>query len=138
MSWEGRAEAAEARARGLVARIYKGGASGGLNTPEDLEGARAAGANHLATDKISFERDTWSTTHGARGFPFECDGCDALAEPGHLVGVRATSGDLWGRADSAFLAYDEAADAETWTALASVPSSHVEPFAKACIVARAS
>lgn len=134
-----KARAAEVKSRGLVARIYGGGAFGGLDDVDDFVSAKNAGAVHLATDKLSFEEDRWSATHLAHGYPFTCERCtDGLVEPGAVIGVRATSGDQFGIADSGFFAFDTDDADETWSALVSVPSSHVEPFAKACLVARAS
>lgn len=139
MSFDERARATHLRSKGLVTRIYRGGVPGGLATASEFQAARLSGATHLATDKTSFEQDGWSATHGARGFPFTCDGCgDDLAEPGSVLGMRATSGDQWGTSDSAFLAYEDDASDSSWGALVSVPSSHVAPFAKACLVARES
>jgi hypothetical protein len=133
-----RDRAREVKSRGLVARIYGGGVVGGLDVPEDFVSAKTAGAVHLATDKVSFEQDTWAASHLARGYPFTCDGCrDDLVEPGHIFGIRSTSGDLWSTADSGMFALENDDDDATWSALVSVPSSHVEPFAKACLVARA-
>ena len=138
-SFGARREVVEARKRGLVARIYKGGISGGLDTREEFEIARALGANHLATDRASFDADPWSSTHTSRGFPFRCAGCEDLVEAARVVGLAATSGDLWGTSDSGFFAYDDTeAGAETWSSLVSVPSSHAPQLAKACLVARAS
>ncbi len=134
-----KARATEVAERGLVARIYGGGAQGGLDTPESFAAAREAGAVHLATDKVNIERDPWAATHGPKGFPFTCEGCgDDLVEPGPILGVRATSGDQFGSADSAFFAWEEGSGDAIYSALVSVPSSHVEEFAKACLVARAS
>ena len=139
MSFDERARATELRQKGLVARIYRGGVPGGLDSAPDFEAARTAGASHLATDKTSFEEDGWAATHGPRGFPFTCEGCgDDLREPGSVLAVRATSGDQWGTADSSYIAYENDPSDATWTALVSVPSSHVAPFAKACLVARES
>lgn len=127
------ARASEVQSRGLVARIY------GLNDASSFDAGRTAGAEHLATDKVNFATDPWTILHGPRGFPFACEGCGAdLVEPGSVVGVRASGGDLWQTADSAFQALVSDAAESTWSALVSVPSSHVEPFAKACLVARAS
>jgi hypothetical protein len=141
LSYDERAQATEARSRGLVTRIYKGGVPGGLDTKEDFEGAIAAGALHAATDKANADADGWSATHDQRGYPFRCAGCEGHVEPGSIFGLRATSGDLWDAADSAFFAFADvttAAGVDDWTALVSVPSSHVQEFAKACLVARAS
>jgi hypothetical protein len=133
------------RARGMVARVYGNGISG-VDDAEGFEAARAAGATHIATNRVNFEEDVWSSTHRGRGFPFACAGCtDALEERGAILGLRATSGDQGGTVDSEVFAYDPevaAPDPEagqaSWSALVAVPSSHVEPMAKACLVARAS
>ncbi len=139
LSYDERAAATEVASRGLVARIYKGGLAGGIDNANELDIARLAGAVHLATDKVSFDQDSWSRSHGPKGFPFTCVGCDeGLAEAGGIVGLTAASGDQWGTADSAFYALQDGDADARWTALVSVPSSHVEPFGKACLVARAS
>jgi hypothetical protein len=140
LSWDERAQATEARSLGLVTRMYKGGVPGGLDTKEDFEGAIAAGALHAATDKANADADGWSATHDHRGYPFRCAGCEGHVEPGAIFGLRATSGDLWGAADSAFFAFaaDAPAAADDWSAVVSVPSSHAQELAKGCLVARAS
>lgn len=143
LSWDDRAQATEARSLGLVTRMYEGGLPGGLDTKEDFDGAIAAGALHAATDKANADEDGWASTHDVRGFPFRCGGCEGHVEPGALIGLRATSGDLSDVADSAFfaLAEEDAASPsseDSWTALVSVPSSHAPEDAKACVVARAS
>lgn len=142
LSWDERAQATEARSLGLVTRMYKGGVPGGLDTKDDFEGAIAAGALHAATDKANADVDAWSSTHDHRGYPFRCAGCEGHAELGSIFGLRATSGDLWGGADSGFFAFADAAGAsataDEWSSLVSVPSSHVEELAKACLVVRAS
>lgn len=139
LSFDERARATELRDRKLVTRIYRGGIAGGLNRKADFDEARAAGACHLVTNRASFEQDAWTMTHGARGFPFACEGCGGeLAEPGSVLGLRAMSGDQWGAADSGFFAYENDPADSSWSALVSVPSSHVAPFAKACLVARES
>lgn len=133
-----KARASEVKRRGLVARIYGGGMAGGLDGPSDFAAAKAAGAAHLATDKVNFDQDAWALSHRPRGYPFTCNGCrDDLVEPGQFFGVRGTSGDLWGTSDSGVFAVETDNDETVWSALVSVPSSHVEPFAKACLVARA-
>lgn len=156
MRFDQRARARDVRRRGLVARVFA--QRGDLGTAADFNDARIGGANHIATDCVNGEHDPWSRTHGLHGFPFGIAAHDEarpldpflttvmappsqmpIAEVAPIVGVRVRSGDTWGSADSLFGAFDEDARAdETWSALASVPSSHVEPFAKACLVARAS
>lgn len=145
LAWDERAQAVEAGSLGLVTRMYKGGVPGGLDSQEDFEGAIAAGARHAATDKANAEADGWSTTSDVRGFPFRCAGCEGHVEPGtsSIIGLRATSGDLEGSADSGFFAFVDpnapaSSGADDLRALVSVPSSHAQEFAKACLVARAS
>lgn len=138
MGFGARAEAAKVRARGLVARVYGGPLEGGLDDPRSFAEAWRLGGAHLATNRVNIEADGWASTHLAGGFPFTCDGCaPSLVEPGGIVGLRATSGDQGGAADSGYFALETDAGDTTWSALVSVPSSHVEPFAKACLVARA-
>jgi hypothetical protein len=114
---------------------------GGLDTPADFAAALAAGAQLLATDRVNAGVDPWSSTSSKRGWPFRCASCgagDGPSEPGDLVAVGARSGDVWDRADSFFYAYEDDASPATWSTFVSVPSSHVEPFAKECLMARAS
>jgi hypothetical protein len=138
MSFDDKGRAQAVRDKGLIARIYKGGLNGGLDSEGDFNDAKAAGAQHLATDEVNVEQDPWSTTQAAKGFPFSCIGCDALSEKSPLLAVTATSGDQWDKADSGFYAYREDPGESTWTAMVAVPSSHTEEFAKACLIARAS
>jgi hypothetical protein len=126
------------RSRGLVARIYKGGLAGGLDTPAELAAARASGAQLLATDRVNADADTWSTTCSARGWPFLCAGRDAFVEPGNVFSLRARSGDIGDTRDSAFFAFERGEGAALWSAFVSVPSSHVERDAKGCLMVRAS
>jgi hypothetical protein len=134
-----RARAAQIERRGLVARIYGGGTEGGLDDDREFRLARASGATHLATDEVSAEASAWSSSERGQGFPFTCVGCsDAAAETGAVLGVRARSGDQYGTHDSGMLAYERDEGDATWTSLVAVPSSHVEPFAKGCLVARES
>ncbi|MGC4079475.1 MAG: Ca2+-dependent phosphoinositide-specific phospholipase C [Rubrivivax sp.] len=133
------ARAADVKARKLVGRIYKGGLDGGLDSASDFAAARTAGAQLLATDRVNAVADTWSTTASPTGFPFACAGCEPPhAEPASLVTLRATSGDTWDAADNFYFAYEQATGETTLSAFASVPSSHVEEWAKGCLMARAS
>ncbi len=139
MDFDERARAIDVRRAGLVARVYRGGATGGLDSEEDFTAARRAGAQLLATDKVNATVDPWASTISGHGFPFWYPGCDATsAEPSALASVTARSGDIDGVRDSFFFAYEEDRSAATWSAFASVPSSHVDAQAKACLMARAS
>jgi hypothetical protein len=141
MPFAERARAGDARSRGLVARIYKGGLPGGLDNASDFSGARAAGAQHLATDKVNADEDLFATTASPLGFPLACDDCaPPRREVASLIGMRAQSGDIFDDRDSFYFAseVDASASPVAWSAFVSVPSSHVEEFAKACLMARAS
>lgn len=129
MAFGHRGQAAEVRERGLVARVFGGGMRGGLNTARDFDAARRTGAQHLATDRVNASSALWATTEGLR---------EAAAPTEHVLDLRATTGDLWGASDSTWFSYvDEDRDASYHT-FVSVPSSHAEPYAKACLMARAS
>lgn len=122
---------------GFVARVWD------CNDEPAWDDAVAAGAHHVATDMVSAHADPWARTHDDRGWPFSCiDACDMEDPPEEapVVGLDVESGDVWGTADSAWFLHDDvAADPDgTWQAFVSTPNSHVEPFAKACLMARAS
>lgn len=130
-------QVAEVRARGLVARLYRGLFS--LNNADDFFTAKQAGTNHIAMDMLNIDADPWATTHSTTGYPFECEQCAPPAvEQASVVALRATSGDVGGMADSMFAAYSESSADQTLSAMVSVPSSHVEADAKACLIARES
>lgn len=140
MSFDERARAKDVRSRGLVGRIYKGGLPGGLDSAPDFAGAAAAGAQHLASDKVNVEEDGFATTASALGFPLQCADCaPPRVELASLVGMRAESGDIEGQRDSFYFASEDDASAEpvTWSTFVSVPSSHSQEFAKGCLMARA-
>ncbi len=121
---------------GHVVRVW------GNDDEASWDAAIAVGAHHVATDKVSYHEDPWAITHDADGWPFRClDACTPIGpEPGAVIGVDVDSGDIWAQADAAWFLHDERADDPDgeWTALVSTANSHVEPFAKGCLVARAS
>ncbi|HEY8074975.1 MAG TPA: Ca2+-dependent phosphoinositide-specific phospholipase C, partial [Labilithrix sp.] len=139
MDFDGRGRAVDVRRAGLVARVYFGGSTGGLDSEEDFRAARRSGAQLLATDKVNVMADPWASTISGRGFPFWYPGCNATsAEASALTSMTARSGDIGGARDSFYFAYAEDRAATTWSTFASVPSSHVDEEAKACLEARAS
>lgn len=135
-----KALAQPAKDKGFVGRMYHGGItpSDGLDSEDDWNTAKSAGVSQLATDEVNAQQDPWSTTTGAKGYPFLVPGSDTLVEGGAVFGLSATSGDQWDTADSGFYAYENDTTESAWTAMISVPSSHTEEFAKACLSARAS
>lgn len=120
------------RDAGLVSRVWV------LDEAADWTAAEQAGAQHLASNKVNAAEDPWASTAGAGGWPFRClVDCDEPArEPTPIVALRVDSGDQWGSADDALFAHLPAPGVSALTALLAVPSSHVEPWAKACLAAR--
>lgn len=140
MDYPNVAKAKGAHDAGVVSRVYYGGVTGGLDQEDYWNTARADEAHFLATNKVNFEETPWAVTHNALGYPFSCfAGCDpALEEKARLLSLRVRSGDLWGSSDNFdFLYKDDESGAGTWTAQISTANSHVEPFAKGCLMARA-
>lgn len=137
MVYEEHDRALDVRSRGLVARVYRGLIS--LNNPEEFLAAQAVGANHIAMDMLNADVDPWAITNSTNGYPFSCDGCaPPVGEASSTIGLQASSGDLSARADSFYFLRSASSDAQTWTAMVSVPSSHVDPLAKGCLMARES
>ncbi|MFL5318922.1 MAG: hypothetical protein ACJ790_04640 [Myxococcaceae bacterium] len=140
MVFEQHERAAQVRSKGLVARVYRGLFS--FNNSTDFLAAEAVGTNHLAMDMLNILQDPWASTQSPNGFPFACDGCaPPVREPGAVIGVEASTGDLADNRDSFYFASNESTPngpSETWETMVSVPSSHVEPLAKGCLMARES
>lgn len=140
MAFDDRAHARAVRNRGLLARIYGRGIPGGIDTAADFEAAQAAGAQHIATDMVNADRDAWAMVNPLRAalkldrFPFSGT---HLSDPFTTFAVRAISGDIWANADDFWFSYQDDPDDAVYQTFVSVPSSHVESFAKGCLVARA-
>ncbi|NUO54971.1 MAG: hypothetical protein HOV80_39535 [Polyangiaceae bacterium] len=127
-------KAANARAGGVLSRVWD------LDDQGLWSEALGAGAHFLGTNKVNLHQDPWATTHSAGGYPFRCFGNCALpsSEIADIFGVEVESGDMWASSDSmTLLSEDVGAVGTDTTAFVSVPSSHVEPWAKGCLVARA-
>ncbi len=115
----------------------------GLNSSSSWSSAANANAHHLATDKINYHQDSWAVTHNGFGWPFHClEGwpCASNQEPVNVLGVEVNSGDIWSSSDSFLFAHEtnSAVTTTSWTASVSTPNSHVEEWAKACLMVRAS
>ncbi len=122
------------RAAGLVGRVYD------LNDEGAWRRAFDAGAHVLATDKVNVREDPWADLSDGLAWPFGCFGgacAGAPAEAAPPVGVGVGSGDVDGASDSFFFVYDRpGAGPQAWSAYVSTENSHVEPFAKGCLMAR--
>jgi len=126
--------AAAVRAANLVSRVW-------VADDADAWAASEQGqVHHIATNQINRREDPWANTAGPQGWPFTCliDACEApVSEAAAIVAVTVDSDDLWDSSDEGLFAGVEAdAGALAWTAAIAVPSSHVEPWAKACLGAR--
>lgn len=131
------AQAAAHVSAGHVARVWD------CNDASSWDAAVAAGAHHIGTDMVSAHADPWARTHDGAGWPFACaDECPGVTPESEvtIVGIDVDSGDIWGTADSGWFLYDDHGDAPdgTWRGFVSTPNSHVDPFAKGCLMARAS
>jgi hypothetical protein len=126
------AVAVAVREAGMVSRVWV------ADDAETWAAAEQAGVHHIASNKVNAAIDAWASTAGPQGWPFTCiDACDEPAsEPGAALTISVDSGDLWGTSDDALLASFEPAGDIALTALLAVPSSHCEPYAKACLIAR--
>ena len=134
------ASATAVRAAGLVGRVYDGGLGGGLDDATKFGNAKTAGAHHLATDMVNYLYSPFTALHGAKGWPFVCAGACAAPpdEAGmRLLGADVRSGDIEGNADSFVFAHGgPMTGATTWTTAIAVASSHVQEWAKGCVMAR--
>lgn len=138
-----RARARAIAAQGLVSRIYGGGIFGSLDSLDDFSLARASGSVHLATDMINTLESAWATTF---------DGTRKMIALGREAGrsarervelargavIEATGGGIGGTSDSFWFSYDDDPTDAVYRTFASVPSSHTDPRAKACLMARES
>ncbi|GLR71686.1 Ca2+-dependent phosphoinositide-specific phospholipase C [Agaribacter marinus] len=111
-----------------------------VNSQNDFNAALGARVHHIATDKINYRRDTWSKTHNHNGYPFLCilHSCQNYTEVDDIIGINVNSEDIWGSSDNFSFQYQNKNQANgRWEAAVNVASSHVDPFAKSCLMARA-
>jgi len=122
---------------GFISRVW------GANDSASWSRAVSAAANHIGTDKVSFHQDGWAVTHNALGWPFGCiesSSCGGYQEAVDVIGAEVTSDDIWGSSDSFLFAseYNGAVTTSTWTAAVDTPNSHVDEWAKGCLMVRES
>lgn len=114
----------------------------GVNTSNTWSSTASYNAHHIATDKVNYHQDPWAVTHNALGWPFQClEGwpCGGTAELVDVLGVEVSSGDIWSSSDSFLFAHESnsAVTTTSWTASVSTPNSHVDEWAKGCLMVRA-
>jgi len=100
--------AKKVEAAGLVGRTYY------INDERRWKAALEHRSHHIATDDINARVDRWSRTASPEtGWPFQAlDGpTPSVHEPGHICGVWARSGDIWGEVDSFFYQFADRRDA---------------------------
>jgi len=122
---------------GLVGRAYY------INDRARWKAAVEHRTHHIATDHINAWRDRWSTTACPEtGFPFQAlDGATpSAAEAGHLCGVWARSGDIWGEVDSFWYQFADRRDApdNRYEMFICGAGSFVDDWLKGGLIARAS
>jgi hypothetical protein len=126
--------AADIASRGLVSRVWT------VNSQADWTTAADAGAHHLATDKVNLHVDPWAITHDETGWPFTCiEPCATPGpEPAAIMGIEVDSSDIWSTADDGWFLHDDLGGSPDgqWRAFISAAHSHVEKFAKGCLMAR--
>jgi len=118
----------------LVSRRYL------VNNESDFNTSITGKVHHIATDKANYLRDPWARTHNENGWPFKCinRNCDDRASDESVITIKVNSEDIWGRRDHFhFLYQDRGTQSSRWTASVGEASSHVENFAKGCVMARA-
>lgn len=121
--------------KGLIGRRYV------LNSQNDFNAAISGKAHHIATDRINYRKDTWSRTHNNLGYPFKCvtQTCNSEREDDNIIGVEVSSDDIWGKNDHFSFQYQfKGSNNGRWISAVNVASSHVERYAKSCLMARQS
>ncbi|WP_096084963.1 Ca2+-dependent phosphoinositide-specific phospholipase C [Agaribacterium haliotis] len=119
--------------KGFVVRRYVVDGDNGFNN------SLLAGAHHIATNKINYHKDSWSRTHNGKGWPFECfsKSCTNQQEDANILRVSVNSEDIWGSRDNfSFFYLNRASSNSRWISGIHTASSHVDKFAKGCVMAR--
>ncbi|MER2492733.1 Ca2+-dependent phosphoinositide-specific phospholipase C [Catenovulum sediminis] len=111
-----------------------------VNNSSGFINAKNAWVHHIATDKVNYVQDTWAKTHNSYGYPFTCinQNCSSNQESDSIIGIKVNSEDIWGSQDHFSFQYQNKGTANgRWQTAINVPSSHVDKFAKGCVMARA-
>lgn len=129
--------AASVHDAGFISRVW------GVNSAAAWARAVASEANHIATDMVNAGKGNWAVTSNGHGWPFGCmkpGACDGYEEPADVIAAEVDSGDIWGGRDSFVFAGEENTSTAmtTWTAEVNTPDSHVDGYAKGCLMVRVS
>ncbi|MCG8423805.1 MAG: Ca2+-dependent phosphoinositide-specific phospholipase C [Proteobacteria bacterium] len=121
-------------AQRLVSRRYV------VDTQNDFNSALSGLVHHVATNKVNFHRDSWSKTHNSAGWPFKCiTSCGTSAEEEVVIGIQVNSEDIWDRGDHFHFLHQTMGTLNgRWSAAVNSASSHIDQWAKGCVMARAS
>ena len=121
---------------GLVSRVYY------VDTEERWRSAIDHDCHHIATDHVNTRVKRWSRTRRGTGFPFQAlrGSTPSVTEAGHICGIWARSGDIWGKRDSFQYHYRDCSEQldNEYTLYISGPNSEVDDWVKGGLMARAS
>lgn len=119
---------------GFVTRVTEAGNQGDWNKSLEQK------SQLIGTSQVNFYTAPWSRTNNHYGWPFFCltADCACRTESPAVIGVNAVSEDIWGGSDNFTFLYERQPDdgGRVWSAFISTPDSHVEPWAKGCVMAR--
>lgn len=118
--------------QGFVSRRYV------VDDQNSFNAAIAGRVHHIATNKINYRKDSWAKTHNILGWPFRClVNCATPASNENIIGIEVNSEDIWGRDDHfVFLHQGRGTAGGRWIASVATASSHVDRWAKGCLMAR--
>jgi len=136
MNIDHRDVARDIRDHGLLARVYRGGWSGGINDETLWQAVVASGAQFLATDRVNQTSHPWAAIPPPPTSPTD----EHVANDGNRIAVRASEF-LSAGGDDRFpfsFAVHETQAHSSWKSMVSVPSSHASAEREGCLIARAS
>lgn len=124
--------------RGFISRAFN------IDSEQKWQDAVTKRVHHIATNLVNYHEDPWAVTHQENWYPFsfiDKDLFDDREEKADIIGVKVNSDDIWSSSDNFYFLYREVADLSedrSYTTLVSTVGSHVEGWAKGCLMARSS
>jgi len=127
---------------GSVSRVYTDYAGTNPDGRGDWNKVVKDQSNHIAVNYTNWLKDSWSTTAGIGGFPFQGIALSInpeLTESAPIFGMAVNSKDIEGKKDSFYFWYSDFASKidQTYKGFISVPGSHTAEWAKGGLMARA-